>query len=558
MQAASMGGSHFDNILAKKGGVKERAEDWIVMMKDNATDAQLLDLCKSNKRVKCQMEGGPSEGGVPFVEVHGTPKDIEEMLKNRAGEVEFIEPNSPVSLVPEIPKGPSIMAARAASWGLDRIGVSSAAATGKGVHVYVLDTGINTQHRDFGGRGIPTLDMTSGSARECRGSTACAADKQGHGTHCAGTTSGKTFGVAPDSFVHAVKVLSDEGSGSWGWTVGALDWVARSGERPAVVSMSLGGPGTSSAMKTAVEKAVQAGVTVVVAAGNENSDACEFSPAFVRAAVTVGSTDSRDSRSSFSNYGSCVQIYAPGTDITSAAHNSNTGSATMSGTSMACPHVSGSAALLLEKSPNATPAQIEAALTGNSEAGVVKGLRSGCPNKLLSVGGSGSVTSPPSPTPRPPAPPASSCDTFCKKDHCSRSSPLFKYCSSCTFCATPPSTLPPGAGTSYKVGDRVEVSDIASGPWMHATVASLNPLMAQADGYSRAFTWKYVRAKLTARKRCPAGSENGSPDSTGDCKCAISTYCFTGNSLGCSYSVSSRKSYSYFSVGCSNCQCRRS
>jgi len=294
-----------------------------------------------------------------------------------------------------------------ASWGLTRIGAPLRATTGKGVHIYVCDTGIRATHQNFGGRAISALDMTSGSLVECNGALSCGADAQGHGTHCAGTCGGLTYGVAPDAWLHSVKVLSDSGSGSWSWSYSALDWLATSGERPAVASMSLGGSGTQNAMKVAVDTAVDAGVTVVVAGGNDNSDACGFSPAFVPKAITVGSTTSTDSRSYFSNYGTCTDIWAPGSDITSAAYDSDTGSKTMSGTSMACPHVSGGSALLLESSPDLGSADIISTLLDNAVSNAITDLKPGDVNKLLYVGAGGP---PPTPAPVPtPAPPPSLC-----------------------------------------------------------------------------------------------------------------------------------------------------
>jgi hypothetical protein len=272
------------------------------------------------------------------------------------------------------------------SWGLDRVGVEKAATKGKGAHIYVLDTGVRTTHSDFGGRAIPTLEYLGTSPTECQGSTSCARDVHGHGTHCAGTVGGTKYGVAPESTIHGVKVLSDGGSGSTSWIVGAIDWVVAKGERPAVISMSLGGPGVSNAYKTAIDAAANAGVTMVVAGGNSNADACNFSPAFVNTAITVGSTAKGDSRSSFSNYGSCTQIYAPGSDIKSAGNSNDDASATMSGTSMACPHVAGAAALLLESTPTMAPSEVLEKMLENAVTNALTGLSSSCPNKLLYVG----------------------------------------------------------------------------------------------------------------------------------------------------------------------------
>merc|ERR1711972_1176640 len=229
---------------------------------------------------------------------------------------------------------------------------------------------------------------TVGDPRECNGDVSCAADRQGHGTHCAGTAAGESFGVAPSAAVKSVKVLNDQGSGSWSWSYYALDWLATNPTRPAVASMSLGGSGTQQAMADAVDAAVNAGVVVVVAGGNSNSDSCRFSPAFVPSAVTVGSTTSLDARSSFSNYGSCTNIWAPGSDVKSASHRDDTGSATLSGTSMACPHVSGAAALVLEADPSKKASAVLQDLIDTSYRNVLSGLKASDINSLLCVGDS--------------------------------------------------------------------------------------------------------------------------------------------------------------------------
>merc|ERR1719225_1094879 len=218
-----------------------------------------------------------------------------------------------------------------------------------------------------------------------------------------------SYGVAPGAAISSVKVLSDQGSGSMSGIVAGIDWVARQ-SGPRVGSMSLGGPGVSQSFQTAIDSATRAGVTIVVAGGNDNSDSCNFSPAFVPSAITVGSTTNSDTRSSFSNYGRCTDIWAPGSDILSAGHRSDTGTATLSGTSMACPHVAGGAALLLEGNPGLTSSGVLSTLAANAKKNQISDLKSGDTNQFLWVAGD-SPTPPsppttPSPTPPSPTPPS--------------------------------------------------------------------------------------------------------------------------------------------------------
>merc|ERR1719251_394739 len=345
-QAAFEGEASLAEVAAMEG-------EWVLVLSPGTTDAQIKTMCKAGAH-GCKLTGHPSKGGVPFVEMRGTEGDLAAVIERVPGAVKFIEPDQTVEMIPEIEADE----VEAATWGLNRVGADARGRTGGKATVFVLDTGVRVSHTEFQGRAAPALDMTVGEPKECNGDLSCAGDRQGHGTHCAGTAAGETYGVAPGAAVRSIKVLSDQGSGSWSWSYYALNWLATGNVRPAVASMSLGGPGNQQAMVDAVDAAVNGGVTVVVAGGNENSDACNFSPAFVPSAITVGSTTSVDARSSFSNYGSCTNIWAPGSSVVSASHTSDSGSRSLSGTSMACPHMSGGAALILEANPSMKPSAV--------------------------------------------------------------------------------------------------------------------------------------------------------------------------------------------------------
>jgi len=421
----------FEGEPSLGAAASELAGEWVVVVKAGTTDAQMQRLCKTAPN-GCNLVGHP-QGGVPFLEMRGTESDLESLVKSADGIIEFIEPDQTVHMIPEIESN-----VEAATWGLNRIGADSRVRTGAGTTIFVLDTGVRSSHNDFGGRAASALDMSSGSLRECNGAVNCAGDSQGHGTHCAGTAGGTQYGVAPRAAVRSVKVLSDQGSGQWSWSYDALDWLATGSVRPAVASMSLGGSGTQQAMKSAVDAAVNSGVVVVVAGGNDNSDACGFSPAFVPSAITVGSTTNADRRSSFSNYGRCTDIWAPGSDVKSLSHRSDTGTATLSGTSMACPHVSGGAALVLEASPSKTSSAVIQELLSRATRNAISDLKSGDTNALLYVGEGGNPTppsptppspTPPSPTPPSPTPPSGGCvqETDCSVSAWCRS-PLEDWC----------------------------------------------------------------------------------------------------------------------------------
>lgn len=283
-----------------------------------------------------------------------------------------------------------------ATWGIDRIDqrdlpLSSTYTydyTGTGVDVYVLDTGIRLDHVEFEGRAVTGIDIiTSGGT---------ANDGNGHGTHVAGTIGGKTYGVAKKVKLYAVRVLDNSGSGTISGIVAGIDWVtSHHTTRPAVANMSLGG-GASTTLDDAVKRSIADGITYVVAAGNSYANACNYSPARVPEAITVGSTTSTDGFSSFSNYGSCVDILAPGSNITSAWYTSTTATNTISGTSMASPHVAGAAALYLEANPSASPATVANALINNATLNKITSVPTGTPNRLLYTLFSSAPSTPPS------------------------------------------------------------------------------------------------------------------------------------------------------------------
>ncbi len=266
-------------------------------------------------------------------------------------------------------------------WGLDRIDQTSLPfdniyrqnTTGAGVHAYIIDTGVNGDHVEFAGRmgnGMTAI-LDGGGAVDC----------QGHGTHVAGTVGGTQWGVAKDVTIHPVRALGCDGRGSLSGVIQAIDWVTLHHIKPAVVNMSLGS-GRHDLVNAAVQSSIDAGLIYVVAAGNESTDSCNRSPASVGDALTVAASNIEDVRASFSNFGGCVDLFAPGVDITSSRHDDNAASKELNGTSMATPHVAGVVALYLEANPDATQAEVNTALIEAATPDVIIDPQ-GSPNLLL-------------------------------------------------------------------------------------------------------------------------------------------------------------------------------
>lgn len=389
---------------AKKLAVSE--DTWIVTFMRGVTDALINTFCAE---ARCKMQGHPDERGLGMAVVRADAATMKKLKFKYKEQIHQVEADSEFDMaLVSIDSEHEEMQRNSASWGLDRVdqvkwplsgSYTSPGNQGAGVHIFILDTGVRSTHHDFGGRALPFYDVYREDQMLCDESDqSCAGDVNSHGTHCAGTAGGTGFGVAPKSQLHAVKVLADNGAGWASFIIAGMDAVMMTTYRPAVMSMSLNGGVAGGVYIDAVERASEAGIIVVVAAGNANTDACTTAPAYVPKVITVGSTNSLDGMSVFSNFGPCVDIFAPGSKVKSASASSDTSSVSMSGTSQAAPHVAGAAAVRLSDAPNSTVDDVSGFLMATGTEGVISLLpgEPASPNKLLLV-----ASDLPAPTPSP-------------------------------------------------------------------------------------------------------------------------------------------------------------
>jgi subtilisin family serine protease len=365
--------------LGAPGAIKD---SYLVVLKDGAATTATAD--KYGARVEHTFTSA----------LHGYAASMSEADAKRAAAdpaVAYVEQNRVLEAFDTQANPPS--------WGLDRIDQRDLPLdssytypnAGTGVTAYIIDTGIRTTHSDFGGRATWGTNTADSNNTDCNG----------HGTHVAGTVGGTAHGVAKDVHLVAVKVLDCNGSGTLAGVAAGIDWVTANAAKPAVANMSLGAQGANQSLEDAVRNSVASGVTYAIASGNSSADACNFTPARTPEAITVNATSSNDARASFSNFGTCTDIFAPGQDITSAWNTNDTATNTISGTSMATPHVTGGAALYLGAHPSAAPAEVQTALKDFASKGNVTSAGAGSPNNLL-FAGEGADPDPEDPGEEPP------------------------------------------------------------------------------------------------------------------------------------------------------------
>jgi len=370
-----------EGTIVDAGGPNAIAGSYIVVFKDAAANTHGVDTMTRDKAAKA----GAKVEFTYSAALRGFAGAMSERAAKRLAadpDVAYVAQNHSVSIAATQSPVPS--------WGLDRIDQRDLPLnnsytypnTASNVTAYIIDTGIRTTHQDFGGRAIWGTNTTGdGNNTDCNG----------HGTHVSGTVGGGSYGVAKGVRLVAVKVLNCAGSGSFAGVAAGIDWVTQNHTSgPAVANMSLGGQGSDTTTENAVRNSIADGVVYAIASGNSNADACGFTPARVAEAITVNASDINDARASFSNFGTCTDIFAPGVNITSSWNTSDSATNTISGTSMATPHVAGGAALILGANPGLTPAQVWSTMSSNSTPNKITNPGAGSPNRLLFVNTGGS------------------------------------------------------------------------------------------------------------------------------------------------------------------------
>ncbi|MEV5969290.1 S8 family serine peptidase [Streptomyces sp. NPDC051921] len=381
---ATAAGTTAEGVILNAGAEGTVANSYIVTLRESAAQAETAKgravATKFGAKIKRTYTAALNGYSVELSEAQAkklaADPAVESVSQNRVFHIDGTQPSPP-------------------SWGLDRIDQKALPlnqsytypdTAGQGVTAYIIDTGVRITHGDFGGRASYGYDAIDNDNT--------AQDGHGHGTHVAGTVAGNSYGVAKKAKIVGVRVLDNSGSGTTEQVVAGIDWVTQNAVKPAVANMSLGG-GVDTVLDDAVRRSIASGVTYAVAAGNETDNANNHSPARVSEAITVGATTSTDAKASYSNYGSLLDLFAPGSSIKSSWNTSDTATNTISGTSMATPHVAGAAALYLADNPTASPSAVATALVNAATPNVVTSPGTGSPNRLLYVGGG--TTTPPGP-----------------------------------------------------------------------------------------------------------------------------------------------------------------
>jgi len=385
-----------DNASAQKSRTRENPtfipNHYIVLLDDNVVGT---DAVEPEVETRGQFLTTVYGGAVTAVYSNAVKGFAVEMTADQA---EKMKTDESVKLIEQDQVVTAASTEMNAPWHLDRVDQRSIpmdtmynySSMGTGVNIYLIDSGIRITHTDFGGRADVVFDGIGDGQNGI--------DCYGHGTHVAGIAGSSTYGVAKNARLHAVRVLNCSGQGSIAVTMSGIDWVTAHHVSPAVANLSLILSGVSSAMDTAVTNSINSGVTYAIAAGNFGADACNYTPAHVPAAITVGASSVDDIRPNFSNFGSCVDIHAPGYNVTSLSYASDTGTAVMSGTSQSAPMVAGAAALYLSSNPTASPATVANAIKSTATTGVLTNVNSPEPNLLLYAP---LTNQPPPPTPTP-------------------------------------------------------------------------------------------------------------------------------------------------------------